>query len=129
MQGLLNQQLAAFIEVGDWQRDLRPAFPHHPQVDSDMPRVEAQAFLLGTALFVKVKHLRLREGIPLASADLRRIESQPGEDFVKIVSSERADTFRGDYGLFALIQLDKRGIKSSPSQVVHEDLALCFFLS
>ena len=94
-----------------------------------MPRVRVQAFLLGTALFVKVKHLRLREAVALASADPRRIESQLSEDFVKIVSSERADAFRSDYALFALIQLDQRGIKGSPSQVVHEDLALGFFLS
>ena len=39
----------------------------HPQVDSNMPRVRVQAFRLGTALFVKVKHLRLREAVTLAS--------------------------------------------------------------
>ena len=129
VQSLLNQWLAALIELSDRQRDLRPAFPHRSQVDRDMPRVRVQAFLLGTALLVKVKHLRLRQAVALASADPRRIESQISEDFVKIVSSERADTFRSDYALFALIQLDQRGVKGSPSQVVHKDMALGFFLS
>src|SRR5271157_4393172 len=85
-----------------------------------MPRVRVQAFLLGTALFVKVKHLPLGEAVALASADPRRIESQLRENFVKIVSSQSADTFRSAYVLFPLIQLDQGGIKGSPSQVVHK---------
>ena len=92
-----------------------------------MPGVRVQAFLLSTAFFVQSKHLRLREAVALSLADPRRIESQVREDFVKIVSAQRADTFGSDDAMLATVQLDQGCIKRSPAQVVNQNLSWGFF--
>ena len=92
-----------------------------------MPGIRVQAFLLRAALLVKAEYLGLRQPVAIGCANSRRIESQFGENFIKIVPAKRADPLRGNNMLLALIEFNQGGIEGSASQVVDEDVALGVF--